>query len=149
MIQKIKQRMIITWLIVQLMVLAMVWCLPETVRAADQYLSDVQFTTGKYGQNCLTGGDWNTSGKTLNLTQNVYLDAAAQNRANQGELKLNASVKVGANGSRTNTRKLEVKCFDKNGNQVGSTWKTESDSYSVSHHWNTLSVNDRDIPKNT
>ena len=150
MIQKIKPRKIFTWLIVQLTVLAMVWCLPETVQAADQNLSDVQFTTGKYGQNCLTGGNWNESGKyTLNLTQNVYLDAAAQQRANQGELILNASVRVGANGSRTNTRKLEVKCFDKNGNQVGSTWKTESDSYSVSHHWNTLSVNDKTIPKNT
>ena len=90
MIQKIKQRMIITWLIVQLMVLAMVWCLPQTVHAADHNRPDVQFTTGKYGQNCLTGGNWNESGKyTLNLTQNVYLDAAAQQRANQGELILN------------------------------------------------------------
>ena len=88
MIQKIKQRKIITWLIVQLMVLAMVWCLPETVRAADQYLSDVQFTTGKYGQNCLTASNWSKKEETLNLTQNVYLDAAAQQRANQGELTL-------------------------------------------------------------
>ena len=126
MIQKMKQWKIITWLIVQLTVLAMVWCLPETVQAADQNLSDVQFTTGKYGQNCLTAANWSKSEKTLNLTQNVYLDAAAQQRANQGELKLEASVKVGANGSRTNTRKLEVKCFDKNGNQVGSTWSQES-----------------------
>ena len=62
MIQKIKPRKIFTWLIVQLTVLAMVWCLPETVQAADQNLSDVQFTTGKYGQNCLTGGDRNHSG---------------------------------------------------------------------------------------
>ena len=120
-----------------------------TVSAADRYLSDVQFTTGKYGQNCLTAENWSKSEKTLNLTQNVYLDAAAQQRANQGELKLTASVKVGANGSRTNTRRLEVKCYDKNGTQVGSTWKVESEKYSVSHHWNTLSVNDKTIPKNT
>lgn len=149
MIQKIKQRKIFTWLIVQLTVLAMVWCLPETVQAAAQTRENVEFTTGKYGQNCLTGGNWEKEEKTLEITQNVYLDAAAQKRANQGELKLNASVKVGANGSRTNTRKLEVKCFDKNGKQVGSTWTKESDSYSVSHHWNTLSVIDREIPKNT
>ena len=122
---------------------------PLNVSAADRNLEDVQFTTGKYGQNCLTAANWSESDKTLNLTQNVYLDAAAQQRVNQGELKLNASVKVGANGSRTNTRKLEVKCFDKNGNQVGSTWKTESKKFSSGHHWNTLSLNDKSIPKNT
>lgn len=125
------------------------WLLPVTAYAADQNLPDVQFTTGKYGKNCLTASNWSKSEKTLNLTQNVYLDAAAQQRANQGELKITASVKVGANGSRTNTRKLEVKFFDKSGNQVGSTQRSESSSYSVKHHWNTLTVADRSVPKNT
>ena len=149
MVQKVRHRYINIIGIFLLAFLMAVQFQPLTVNAADQYLSDVQFTTGKYGQNCLTAANWEKSDKTLNLTQNVYLDAAAQQRVNQGELKLNASVKVGANGSRDNTRKLEVKCFDKNGNQVGSTWTKESSSYSVSHHWNTLSLNDKTLPKNT
>ena len=67
MIQKIKQRKIITWLIVQLTVLAVMWCLPQTVQATDWYYDNVQFTTGKYGKNCLTASNWSRSDTTLNL----------------------------------------------------------------------------------
>lgn len=134
---------------VLLVLLLVLQFLSMWVYAADQNLSDVQFTTGKYGQNCLTASNWSKSDTTLNLTQNVYLDAAAQQRANQGELKITASVRVGANGSRTNTRRLEVKFFDKDGNQVGSTQQVESKSYSVSHNWNNLTLADRTVPKNT
>lgn len=147
--KRVRQKNAVIWRNILLILLLAVQFLPARVYGADQNLPDVQFTTGKYGQNCLTASNWSKSDKTLNLTQNVYLDAAARKRADQGELKLNASVKVGANGSRTNTRKLEVKCFDQNGKQVGSTWQAESKSYSAKHHWNTLSVNDKTIPKNT
>lgn len=132
-----------------LALLLAVGILPVTACAADRNLSNVQFTTGKYGANCLTASNWSQKEKTLNLTQNVILDAAAQRRADQGELRLTASVRVGANGSRTNTRRLEVKFFDKNGNQVGSTQSAGSDSYSAKHHWNTLTLADRSVPKNT
>ena len=145
MLQKRKQKVWNLWLVVQLVLLMLLGCLPVTVQAA----GDVQFTKGKYGQNCLSIGNCSTSSKNLDVTQNIYLDAAARKRADQGELTLDASVRTGANGSRTNSRKLEVKCFNQNGAQVGSTWKQESESYSVKHNWNNLSVNGRTLPKGT
>ena len=83
MVQKVRHRYINIIGIFLLAFLMAVQFQPLTVNAADQYLSDVQFTTGKYGQNCLTAANWEKSDKTLNLTQNVYLDAAAQQRVNQ------------------------------------------------------------------
>ena len=145
MLQKRKRTVWKSWFALQLMFLALLCCFPVPVGAA----GDVQFTTGKYGQNCLTVGNSSTSAKDLTQTQNVYLDAAARKRANQGELTLDAYVHVGANGSRTNTRKLEVKCFNQSGAQVGSTWSQESKSYSVKHNWNDLSFSGKTIPKNT
>ena len=126
-----------------------VLCLCVTpVYATDRYGTTVTMTENSYNRNLLTMPDLSTKEKTQTTTQTIVLDDNARVRADQGELRLSASVRVGANGSRTNTRELTVTCFDAAGKSLAH-WTHKSDSYSVSHHWNNLSVENKTIPKGT
>ena len=84
-----------------------VLCLCVTpVYATDRYGTTVTMTENSYNRNLLTMPDLSTKEKTQTTTQTIVLDDNARVRADQGELRLSASVRVGANGSRTNTREL-------------------------------------------
>ena len=126
-----------------------VLCLCVTpVYATDRNGPTITMTEDSYDRNLLTMPDLSTNEKTQTTTQTIVLDDNARVRADQGELRLSASVRVGANGSRTNTRELTVTCLDADGKSL-TYWTHKSDSYSVSHHWNNLSVENKTIPKGT
>ena len=129
--------------------MASVLCFTLTeVHATDRLGSNITMNENSYNRNLLTFSNYSSSEKTQTTTQLIYLDAAARVRCDQGELRLSASVRVGANGSRTNTRELTVTCYNSSGKAIQS-WTHKSESYKVKHHWNTLSVNDKTIPKDT
>ena len=129
-------------------VIAVLFLCVTPVYATDRYGTTVTMTENSYNRNLLTMPDLSTKEKTQTTTQTIVLDDNARVRADQGELRLSASVRVGANGSRTNTRELTVTCFDAAGKSLAH-WTHKSDSYSVSHHWNNLSVENKTIPKGT
>lgn len=129
--------------------LVSVLCFSMTeIHATDRYGSNITMNENSYNRNLLTFSNYSSSEKTQTTTQLIYLDDAARVRADQGELRLSASVRVGANGSRTNTRELTVTCFDSAGKSIQS-WTHKSESFKSKHHWNTLSVTDKTIPKGT
>ena len=129
--------------------MASVLCFTLTeVHATDRLGSNITMNENSYNRNLLTFSNYSSSEKTQTTTQLIFLDAAARVRCDQGELRLSASVRVGANGSRTNTRELTVTCYNSSGKAIQS-WTHKSESYKVKHHWNTLSVNDKTIPKDT
>lgn len=136
-------------IVVSILTMVLILCIQVTpVFATDRTGGDITMNEGSYNRNLLTLPNLETSEKTQESRQTIILDEAARVRASQGELRLTASVKVGANGSRTNTRELTVKCYDSAGNYIQG-WTQKSDSYSVSHHWNTLTVSDRVVPSGT
>lgn len=90
--------------------------------------------TWSFGHN-LAGGDITTgSGKNISNTITVQLTEEEQMLADDGYLSYNASVDIGANGSRTVEANFHVKCFDASGNELtmGSYYKS-ADTYWVSH----------------
>lgn len=118
------------------------------IHATDRLGSNITMNENSYNRNLLTFSNYSSSEKTQTTTQLIYLDEAARVRCDQGELRLSASVRVGANGSRTNARELTVTCYNSSGKAIQS-WTHKSESYKVKHHWNTLSVNEKTIPKDT
>ncbi|MGM9941565.1 MAG: immunoglobulin-like domain-containing protein [Bulleidia sp.] len=134
---------------VSILTMVIIVCIQLTpVYATDRNGGDITMNEGSYNRNLLTLPNISTDEKTQISRQTVYLDEAAKARASQSELRFTASVKVGANGSRTNTRELTVQCYNSAGNYIQG-WTQKSDSYSVSHHWNTFTISDKVIPSGT
>ncbi len=92
----------------------------------------------------------NNTGKeyTRQNTQNIYLSPEDQERANKGDMYYNASVHIGANGSRTVTRHLYVRCYDANGNLLDN-YEVSGSTYWVAHASYNYDNNDQKIPAGT